>query len=169
MSDMTISQGLRNAARLKGKLVDYTARATAAVTYRSDAKPAFPFSATVEKIKATRLELIQLETRIAVTNATVRVDVRGSKITLLQAIKQLQEYKGELAWLKALNCKAAGTSTESEVVYDDLGNRVTRSYSVTCDLAEAQRVDRMDEVQTAFDHLNDLVEKKNHETPLHAA
>jgi hypothetical protein len=168
MSDLTISQALRNVARLKGKMVEYTARANGAVTYRADTRPAFAFGAMVEKMSVVRSELIQLETRIAVTNATVRIDVKGAKITLVQAIKQLQEYKGELAWLKGLNSKPATTTNESEVVYAN-GGHATQSYAVTCDLPEAQRVDRMDEVQASFDALNDLVEKKNHETPLAAA
>ncbi len=168
MSDLTISQALRNAARLKGKLAEYKTRAAASVTYRSAAKPAYNFAEMSRKIESVRNELIVLESRLAITNATTRVEFSGKQVTLTHAVKLLQEYKGELAWLRGLNVRQAATTYDNEVVYVK-GEHTTQQVDVTCDLPEAMRSDRMDEVQSAFDALNDLVEKKNHETPLHAA
>ncbi len=168
MSELTISQALRNAARLKGKLAEYRARAASAVTYRSLSKPAYDFATTSDKIASLRDELIVLEARVAITNSLTKVEFAGKEITLVQAVKLLQEFKGELAWLKGLNVRASDKTLENEVVYVK-GEHTTQPYDVTCDLPEAKRADRVDEVQASFDALNDLVEKKNHETPLHAA
>jgi hypothetical protein len=168
MSDLTISQALRNAARLKGKLAEYRTRAAASVTYRALSKPAYNFDETVKRAESARNELIVLESRLAITNAMTRVEHLGKAITLVQAVKLLQEYKGELAWLKGLSVRASSQTHENEVVYVK-GEHTTQQVDVTCDLPEAVRSDRMDEVQSAFDALNDIVEKKNHETPLHAA
>jgi hypothetical protein len=169
MSDSnTISQALRNAARLKGKLAEYKTRAAASVTYKSAEKPAYVFSAMMEKIESTRSELIAIEARLAITNATTRIDFRGKSITLTYAVKLLQEYKGELAWLKGLTVRSAVDTSETEVVYLG-GGHTSQQVAIRCELPEAARSDRMDEVQASFDALNDLVEKKNHETPLHAA
>jgi len=168
MPELTISQALRNAARLKGKLAEYRTRAAASVTYREDSKPAYDFTSMVAKAESAKNELVALESRVAITNALTHVEHGGKQITLVQAVKILQELKGELAWLKTLPVRAAGTTQENEVVYMD-DEHVTQKVPMVCDLPEAQRADRVDEVQAAFDALNDLVEKKNHETPLHAA
>ncbi len=168
MSELTISQALRNASRVKGKLAEYRARAAASVTYRNDAKPAYDFAKMMVKIKSAKDELVALESRIAITNALTRVPYAGKQVTLVQAVKILQELKGELVWLRGLSVRPASLTQENEVVYLK-GEHTTTQVPVTCDLPEADRADRLDEVQAEFDALNDLVEKKNHETPLHAA
>ena len=168
MSELTISQALRNAARLKGKLAEYRARAASSVTYRALSKPAYNFDSTLKQIESARSELIVLESRIAITNSLTKVEFGGKEITLVQAVKLLQEFKGELAWLKGLNVRASEKTHDNEVVYLK-GEHTTQQVDVTCDLPEAKRADRVDEVQSSFDALNDLVEKKNHETPLRAA
>jgi hypothetical protein len=168
MSELTISQALRNAARLKGRLAEYRTRAAASVTFRVSSKPAYNFAEVLKKVESARDELIVLESRLAITNAVTRIEFSGKQVTLTQAVKMLQEYKGELAWLKGLNVRQAATTFDDEVVYIK-GEHTTQQVPVACDLPEAMRSDRMDEVQSAFDALNDLVERKNHETPLHAA
>jgi hypothetical protein len=168
MSDLTISQALRNAARLKGKLAEYKTRAAAAVTFKSAEKPAYNFAETVKRIESARLELIAIEARLAVTNAVTKIEFGGKTMTLTYAVKLLQEYKGELAWLKGLVVRSAQSTNEEETVYVH-GVGHIKLIPMTCDLPEASRSDRVDEVQASFDALNDLVEKKNHETPLHAA
>lgn len=168
MSELTISQGLRQVARIKGKLVEYKARAAASVSYKRDEKPAYQFSSMMEKIASSREQLVVLESRIAVTNAMTTIDSGSAKITLARAIKQLQEYKDELAWLKTLVVRASDETKESEVRYASPGH-VSVDVVYVCDFPEAKRSDRSDVVQAAFDALNDAVERKNHETPLVAA
>jgi hypothetical protein len=169
MSDLTISQALRNAARLKGKLAEYKTRAAAAVTFKSAEKPAYNFAETVKRIESTRLELIAIEARLAVTNAVTKIEFGGKTMTLTYAVKLLQEHKGELAWLKSLVVRSAQSTNEEETVYVHGGGHQVKLIPMTCDLPEASRSDKVDDVQASFDALNDLVEKKNHETPLHAA
>ncbi len=168
MSEMTISQALRHVARLKGKLAEYKVRAAASVSYKKDEKPAYQFSSMMEKIASAREELIVLESRIALTNATTRLDFGGSKLTLTQAIKTLQEHKDELAWLKTLVVRSGQDTKESELRYTGAGHQ-TVDVHFACDFPEAKRSERSDEVQAKFDALNDHVERKNHETPLVAA
>ena len=166
MSEMTISQALRQVARIKGKLVEYKARATLSVSHKKEEKPAFQFSSMMEKIAQARQDLIVLESRIAMTNASVRVDFGSAKITLSQAIKTLQEFKDELAWLKTLPVRASEDTKESDVRYVAGGGHQSVDVYYFCAFPEAKRSDRSDEVQASFDSLNDAVERKNHETPL---
>jgi len=166
MSSLTISQGLRQVARLKGKIAESKTRLAGSVFHRDDQPPAFQFSATVERLKVDKAELIKLESRIALTNASTKVEFEGRQITLSEGIKRLQEAKDDIAWLKAIPCQAASTGFILEHVRLPNGEYGHQKASTTCHFTEQQRSDEVDKVQAAFDALNDLIEKKNHETEL---
>lgn len=166
MSKLTISQGLRLAARLKGKLTEHKSRAQSSNVYREDSPPAFAFPSSMERLNAVRRDLTALESRIAVTNAVTRVDFLGRSITLTEAIKTLQETKEILSWLRTVPCAAQSFSAGKERSYDDEGKLSTVEFRQKCDMTEQQRADNVDAFQSDFDALNDLVEKKNHDTEL---
>lgn len=165
MSNLTLSQALRSIARLKGKLAEYRLRAQLAVTYRSEAKPAYVFQEMCDKARETLAELIALETRVAITNATTGCVIGGER-TLAEAIRTLQEWKGEIAWLKTLAVRDDVITADSMTEYGDDGNRKSVKISYTCDLPVAKRNQQIEKIQEAFDALNDLVEKTNHSTLL---
>src|SRR5688572_23827421 len=100
--DMTISQGLRRIAKLKGQIKDKLERAASSITYESTKEPAFKFQTVMEEVTAISEELIKLEAALRLTNSTVRADFKGVKITLTEATVRLQEYKGQIAWFKGL-------------------------------------------------------------------
>lgn len=166
MTSLTISQGLRQASKLKGQLAELQTRASAAVTYKASAKPAFDFGATVEKLESVRAELTQLETRIALANAKATVTFDGAEMPLTQAVRTLQELKGTIAWIKTVPSRAQAETTEEEWTYDDDMKRVKTVVTWKCDLPEAARAERAEALQAKFDALNDLVEQVNHVTTI---
>lgn len=168
MSELTISQALRAVARLKGNLAKYKDRAAKSVTYKLGETPAYQFAAVMEKIDSVRADLILLEARIAITNSLTRLTFEGKSLTLTQGLKQLQEYKDELAWLATLDARDGEKTKRSEVAHR-AGGYEDVPVDYQCDFPEARRSDRLDAVQAKFDALNDALEKKNHETPLQQA
>ncbi len=166
MPTMTISQGLRAVKKLKGQLAETLERAQRAVTYRKEQEPAFKFPAMIEMANGYRNQLVELESRIACTNATTKVDCDGQTVALASVIRQLQELKGQIAWYKGLTVRARAETVEDETEYNDEGKRFSKKAIWACDLPESEQAARVDQLQTKFDRLNDLVEKTNHVTEL---
>lgn len=168
MSEMTLSQALRHAKKLKGQLAEVTGRAKAGVSYKDSQKPAFEFKASMEKASALRKDLLEMTTRIRVTNAVTTLEFGGRTIHMSEAVAKLEDLKGEIAWVKELPVKAQASVEESEYDYNDAGQRVMVKTRWTCELPEAQRADVVEKLQEEFDRLNDAVERVNHVTPLKA-
>lgn len=168
MEKLTISQGLRQASRLKGKISDLKLRASAAVSYKASSKPAFSFAPTMERLGVAKRDLIALESRLAITNATVTVPYKGRSVSLSEAVKILQEMKESIAWMKTLPCQAQASFQTQESFHGEDYKVMVRVVDHVCDLTEEARSDAVDALQSDFDSLNDLVEKKNHETELAA-
>jgi len=164
---MTISQGLRHSKKLKGQLAELQARAQNSVSYKADQKPAFLFGQTVEQIDRVRSDLIEMETRLAVTNATTKIDYAGRKIPLTSAVRTLQELKSFIAWLRGLTPRAHEDTYEEEIEWNDtMDKRIRIQTKWTCDFPEAKRIERVDACQSDFDRLNDAVERANNVTEL---
>jgi len=168
MAEMTISQALRRIKKLKGQLAENLIRSQAGVSYRVGAPPAFAFTASVQKADAIRQELVQLESRLAVTNATARIDFHGDCPTIAFAIRQLQELKSQIAWYRALPVRAHEETSEETWDYDEGGKHVRTQVPWKCDLPEEKRATVVDDLQDQFDRLNDAVERANHATVLMA-
>lgn len=168
MSDMTVSQALRQTKKIKGKIAELTARASQSVSYKLGHEPAFGYQETVDALGKKREELVELETRVAVTNATTAFEFDGVSRLLTWAVRRLQELKSEIAWLRGLPVRSQMSSTEKEIEYAH-GGHVTVEVSWKCELPEAARSAKADSLQEVFDRLNDAVERVNHATPLRAA
>lgn len=166
MADLTISQGLRQAKKLKGQLAELQNRAFTSVSYKASQKPAFDFADTLAKLESVRAELVSLETRIALANARATVQCDGADVPLVQAVRQLQELKGSIAWLKTLPSRAQTDTTEDEWDFTDDGKRTKLPVPWKCDLPEADRAAKAEALQAKFDALNDAVERANHTTVL---
>lgn len=169
MSDQTtISQALRQIARLKGRVTEGKERVEASLTFRNDTPPAFQFAAVWAQLIADRSELTHLESLVAITNAQSIVTLPDSnkQVRLAEVVKTLQELKGHIGWLRALPVLSQGSMTKHETRYTEEGTRVTDKVEYTCAFPEATRAGAIDQTQQIFDTLNDLVEKKNHETLL---
>lgn len=167
MSEMTLSQALRQVKKLKGELKDKLERAKAGVSYKESSPPAFQFGRSVEQAEAASEKLVALQTRIAVTNALTKVDgVGDGQRPLAWAVRQLEELKSRIAWFKELPVRAHKDTKEEEWDFDDDHKRIRAQISWKCELPEADRASLTEKLQGEFDRLNDAVEKANHATVL---
>jgi hypothetical protein len=100
LDKITIAQALRRIKKLKGQIAEHTQRAQASVSYEKDKVPAFSFGEEMLLMKAAQLELVDLQSRVAVANAKATILDGEDVITHAEAIRRLQEIKGEIAFLK---------------------------------------------------------------------
>ena len=169
MSETTISQALRRVKKIKGELAEQLDRAKGAVVYKKGEEPAYSFSTCLEKSTTLRNELLELEARITLTNASNVISFDGKSITLAYAVKLLKELKGQIKWLDELKgvVRNKDITVQDERTYDyETEKHVTKQATYTCELPEAKRSALADEVKAKFDRLNDLVENMNHRVTL---
>jgi len=160
MPEMTISQALRLAKKLKGQISVLRTRAAVSVSHRKDSPPAFEFDDLYRKLEGVSSELSSIEGRIIATNASTFVEHSGTKITLAHAVRILADLKGQIAWLNTLSVRSRDTTSESDIEYR-AGVHQTVITEWTCHLPEALRAEKVDALQAEFDALNDVVERIN--------
>lgn len=166
MSDkVTIAQALRRIKKLKGTIAEQSTRAQQSVSFIQGKVPAFRFATAVSQLNEARRELLDLEARVAVANAKKTVvNSSGDKVVLALAIRQLQELKGQIAFLRSLNLRSE-TVREREQNWDDEQlKHITRINEVVyvSDLSEADRDREVKLLQDQFETLNNVVEEANH-------
>lgn len=165
MSDkITIAQALRRIKKLKGQIAEHTARAQAGVSYVQGKAPAFRFQEARAALALARNEMLDLETRVAVANAKKIVVSGELKYTLAYAVRTLQEFKGEIAFLRGLNLRSETVREREQTWDDDAMKHINRVNEVTyvSDLSEQDRDAQVKDLQDAFEVLNNLVEEANH-------
>jgi hypothetical protein len=165
MSDkMTIAQALRRIKKLKGQIAEHTQRAQQGVSYVSTKVPAFRFKDEMEAMTVAKTEMVNLEAAVAVANATSIINIDGKSVTVTKAIRDLQELKGLIAFLKGLNLRAE-VVRERESEWDDTElKNISRVTEVTyvSDLTEQNRDQMVRDLQDQFETLNNWVESINH-------
>jgi uncharacterized coiled-coil protein SlyX len=164
----TISQGLRQIKRLKGRMAELTARAAASVSYEAGKKPPFEFGNTRADLDKVREQLVRLEAAVARANATTDIQSEDRTMSLAEAIRRLQEIRAEIAWLTGLTLRQ-GTERKYENDWDEEAHRhVRRTQEVTYEscLTEPKRAEQIDALRNRFEALNDAVEAANHRTPI---
>lgn len=167
MSDkLTVAQALRRIKKLKGQIAEHQQRAQAGVSYDQTKVPAFRFKESVEAMFALQDEVVALESRVAVANATATVNALGEgEIPMARAIRTLQELKGRIAFLKGLHLRSE-TVKDRQVEWDDVEMkqiaRVTETTYVS-DLSEQDRDQQVKTLQDRFETLNNAVEDANHQ------
>lgn len=167
MTDMTVAQALRLVAKIKGQLKTQLERAAASVSFVDGQPPAFAFPEAMEQAKSLRAHLIILQTRVSVTNAQTAVDTSvGRFITATEVVRELEELRGQIKWLKDLNVRAHKETVEDTTDYDDDMKRVRIQRKWHCALPEASKAKLVDELQARFDALNEAIEKSNNGTAL---
>jgi hypothetical protein len=167
MDKMTISQGLRRIAKLKGQYKELADRAAASINYMEETPPAFKFVDSMLEMEKVRLELVGLWTSVRYTNAVTMIDFHDQKMSLVEATVRLQEVKGRIAFLRNLQ---ATPQKERTVLQQEI-DRTTHQYvSVKhkqfCDFTEVEKVTEIKKDVDFFDDLNDAVESANHRTVL---
>lgn len=165
MSDkMTVAQALRRIKKLKGIIAENQQRAVQGVSYDATKVPAFRFQEAADKMFATQDEMVALEARVAVANATAAVQDGSETISMALAIRTLQELKGRIAFLKALQLRNE-TVKDRQTEWDDTEmkhiNRVTETVFKS-DLTEQDRDAQIRTLQDRFETLNNAVEDANH-------
>lgn len=162
---VTIAQALRRIKKLKGQIAEHSTRAQQGVSYVQGKAPAFRFEQAMSALNSAREEMLDLEVRVAQANAKKTVaDINGDKITLVRAIRTLQELKGQIAFLRGLNLRSE-TVREREQNWDDEQlKHLTRINEVTyvSDLSEQDRDTQIKLLQDQFEVLNNTVEEANH-------
>ncbi len=167
MARMTVSQGLRAVSDLKGKLASHRAHAQGSSVYYENQKPAFDFKAELEGVEKTRVDLLRIQTAIAVANATTSIEWKGKTVLVAWAIRYLEELKGEIAWVDAL--PSAPQSKNQEESHHN--RMVNGQYTVVpevrvriCELPQAEQFKRSQQLKEEFNRLNDIVETSNHQS-----
>ena len=165
MSDkITIAQALRRIKKLKGQIAESTQRAQASVSYEKTKVPAFRFQEQVAVIKAAQTELVDLQSRVAVANAKATVPDGSDTITHAEAIRRLQELKGEIVFLQRLSLRNDTVRTR-EQEYDDVTSKYVINVIETVwvsDLSEKDRDTQVKTLQDRFEVLNNTLEDRNH-------
>lgn len=162
--EMTISQALRRVKKLKGLLAEHQSRAKLGVSYLESNVPSFRFCDEIVKMEEVTVELISLESRIAVANANNTVTEESVPITLSMAIRTLQEIKGQISFYQSLVLKSGIEKTRENNWDDVLEKQVIRLVEVkyVSDLSEVDRDSKVKSLQDRFERLNNLVENANH-------
>jgi hypothetical protein len=169
MSKLTIAQALRRVKIIKGRIAEHRSRAINSVSYEVNKQPAFNFSEEMNAMKLAQNELLDLEARIARANAVTEIqDVYAGNITitLSYAIRQLQELKGWISFLKELELRT-GLTRERVSEWDDVKNDFVtfhKEVSHVSDLSEKARDELIKNYQDHFEMLNNAVEDANHKT-----
>jgi hypothetical protein len=165
MSDkMTIAQALRRIKKLKGQIAEHYQRAAAGVSYDITKLPTFRYAEEVAAMFALQDEMVALEARVAIANAIYTVVSDSQEVKLARVIRQLQELKGRIAFLKGLSLRNE-TVKDRQAEWDDNEmkhiNRVSET-TYRSDLTEASRDTQVKTLQDQFEALNNLVEDANH-------
>lgn len=174
---ITLAQGLRLCKKLKGEIAKHAQRIEAALVYTPEAPPTFTCEEAFQGHKLAQSRLVKVSTEMACANALTKVDYEGG-MCLAQAIRTLQELKSDLARYQGyrhkglLNAKEV-TSERDESYYEEVPGQYGPQhlqkvrkvkYTMICNLTVKDCETRIDELQAAFEKLNNLVEKANHQT-----
>jgi hypothetical protein len=163
MTELSISQVLRYASKLKNQISEARTRAQRSLNHQKDQSTAFDFYEMFNKANSLSDELAALQGKLASANANNTVDYKGNKITLGHAVRILEELKGRISWIKGLNSLDMCETKSSEKVWDETSDKYVLKETITvCALPEADKADRCERLQEEFDLLNGAVESANH-------
>lgn len=164
---LTIAQALRKIKRLKGQIAENEQRAKDAVSYDSTKPPAFPYKETADLLFLLQDEVVNLEARVAVANAThtITVGSNAAKFPLTHVIRVLQELKGRISFLKGLVLRSETVKDRSQEWDDVEMKHITRVAETTfvSALTEQQRDVQLRDLEDRFEKLNNAVEEANHQ------
>lgn len=165
MSDkLSIAQALRRIKKLKGLIAESQQRAVAGVSYDVEKVPAFGYQDSVDAMFALQNEVVDLEAKVAVANATNSVTDGGNSVLLAHAVRTLQELKGRIAFLKGLKLRNEVVKERTNDWDDTEMKQIARVTETTfkSDLSEKDRDTQVRALQDRFEVLNNAVETANH-------
>jgi len=180
---MNISQALRRANILKGRISDWETRSRVSNVlnhsrrvptndkdeqeeFKVENEPVYSFEECEKGRNEARDELLRLSAACAEANASNYVTFKDEKFSLAEALRRLSNMKSEIAWLGRIGTlpQKEVLSTRQKKVWDVKEQRwdyVDESFKQTCTLAARDIQRRSDALQESFDELNNLVESAN--------
>jgi hypothetical protein len=162
MTEVSISQALRYASKLKNQISEARKRAESSLIYKLGEQAAFSFSEMLTKADVASFELAALQGKLAAANAENTVEYKGNQISLSHAVRVLQELKGRIAWVRALPCQTTENAVNQERSWDENTDKyILKTSTTVCALPEAKRAELADSLQEEFDSLNGSVELAN--------
>jgi hypothetical protein len=163
---MNIGQALRRLGILKGRVAQWEQRARQSNVVGEDEKPTYQYQECVDERQKYLDELISLGAKVAEANARNTITYKDKEITLSEAIRRLDNLKGEIAWVKsipALSHTEVTTQRDKREWDEKERTHVYREvpYTQKCTLNERAKERRLDQLQEDFDELNSLVDGAN--------
>lgn len=163
MTELSISQALRYANKLKNQIAETRSRAQRSLNHQKGQGTAFSFNEMLEQSNDLSDKLAALQGKLASANANNTIEYKGNNITLAHAVRVLQELKGRISWIKGLNSLEMSEVVSSERTWDETSDKYVSKEIVTiCHLPEANKANMTDSLQEEFDLLNGAVESANH-------
>jgi hypothetical protein len=167
MTRISIAEAIREVAQIKGKVKEWSGRLQG-VFYRDDDPPAFKFDKSREKLNELIKRLVELQTAIAIANASTSFEWGSRTVSLAMAVRTLSELKGTIKRLEELPVRTSkeGVDTLQDVSYDDNGRRYVEKTSRpwTSDMSTAEQVELLESLREKYVKLNNAVETVNHKT-----
>lgn len=165
---MTVSAALRRIKKVKGLIAERTARANASVVYLEGKEPGFQFASSAEERHAFSVQLVTLQSAVAVSNATTKV---SNGKTVAEAIRTLDEIKSEVAFYKAMPVKAKDVEVDVEENFEWNPNmtarvRVETKKTWRSALTQEKRAAIVEKLTSQFEKLNNEVEALNNKATI---
>lgn len=162
---LTIARALREVKKLKGEIATLTQRLVGSSTWLETRKPDFEFGATLTERDAKVARLVALKAAIGRANSAAKVEHRGVSLSLAESILRLDELKGRKSLFAGLQLRRE-TERQHTGDYDANGRPVYEVVAWQSVWSEPERAQKLEEIQTEIDELNEALEECNHRTPV---
>ncbi len=160
--NITISQALRQADRLKGQIATYKKRAAECIEHRKESPTAFEFAEMLQKVTELSIQLGTLKSKIAIANANNTINYQGNTISLIEAINTLQEIKGLIAWAAVLPEQQLTEKQVKDSIWDSMKDEYVYTQAIQINhFPMGPRATWIDEMQEKYDELNAILESAN--------
>jgi hypothetical protein len=165
---MNISEALRKIKKIKGELAIHQARLTSSVSWTDSNKPTYSYEDTFNSIKSLSEELVELESKVAEKNATIKVMLKDKQVSLCNLIKRAQEVKSRITLISSLVIRNEILVTKDRFYSNEEDKYITEKIVVQYQSAitEVQKDRIIQELKDEFELLNTMLEDANHKTVL---
>jgi hypothetical protein len=113
MSKLTVSQALRAVKSTKGRIAELKTRVAQSVSHVDGVETTWDFETSKSDLAKAKERLIGLKSAIAIANATTFITFEDRELTLAEAIRRLEEFKDEMAFLPTLHLRASSARRSS--------------------------------------------------------
>lgn len=166
---ITVAAAIRRIKKLKGEIGTLDARIKNASVYEEGKNPAFSFDESIASRRDKVIELMRLQTKVSISNASTVFLWDGSQVVVAYAIRYLQEIKSEAALLAALPIRerVRDVMQSREAEWNDEAEKSVFVVKQTVHISEMSKVEQARQIERltgTFETLNTALEACNHET-----